>query len=367
MGVTTDFLSREAGFSATPIPIIRKSQEYANLDILRAWAVLLVLFGHLSFFYGLVVIGPLDLMSMGSLGVQIFFVHTCLVLLLSLERQWNDQNGKTLFWSFMIRRVFRIYPLSMAVIALVAVFHLPQATIGPGHFYGTIADGGDILSNVFLVQNLTHRISILGPLWSLPFEIQMYLSFPLLFLAVRANRTIWNSMLIWALGIAGAFILRHNNPNNSLILFAPCFLPGIIAYQLLGKMRQRLPGFVWPLAVVVLTTLFMLRNGGPDDWPKRWLMCLLLGLAIPVFSQSSAKWLVGPCHIVAKYSYGIYLTHFFCIWFALECLASWPKEDRIAAFVVLLIALPLFFYHVIEKPMIRMGKSIAGRYVQESV
>jgi len=92
------------------------STDLPNLDFLRAVAVLLVLFGHLTYFLGLTDWGPLRIIFAGTMGVMIFFVHTCYVLMLSLERQWKDQTAAQLFGSFMVRRVFRIYPLSISII-----------------------------------------------------------------------------------------------------------------------------------------------------------------------------------------------------------------------------------------------------------
>src|SRR5271170_7540516 len=90
-------------------------RDLPNLDFLRAVAVLLVLFGHLTYYHGLTDLGPLSITLMGDMGVKIFFVHTCFVLMLSLERQWRNQAPTELFSSFIVRRIFRIYPLSVCV------------------------------------------------------------------------------------------------------------------------------------------------------------------------------------------------------------------------------------------------------------
>ena len=66
--------------------------------------------------------------------VKIFFVHTCFVLMLSLERQWKNQAPTELFSSLMIRRIFRIYPLSLCVVSLIVALRLPLAELNPGRF-----------------------------------------------------------------------------------------------------------------------------------------------------------------------------------------------------------------------------------------
>ena len=111
--------------------------------------------------------------------MKIFFVHTCFVLMLSLERQWKTQGAARLFGSFMVRRVFRIYPLSIFIIGLVAAFHLPMAELHREQFVAMPLHPTLVLSNLLLVQSPS--TSILGPAWSLPYEMAMY------FLAVAVS------------------------------------------------------------------------------------------------------------------------------------------------------------------------------------
>lgn len=96
----------------------------ANLDCLRAYAVLFVYVGHLL--QTLRVDGTthrVTIFDVAQTGVLIFFVHTSLVLLLSLERL--DVTGWRLFAVFYTRRLFRIYPLSMLTVAAMVAFRIP--------------------------------------------------------------------------------------------------------------------------------------------------------------------------------------------------------------------------------------------------
>jgi peptidoglycan/LPS O-acetylase OafA/YrhL len=360
--------------SASPSSALRDASAYRespNLDFLRTFAVLLVLFGHLTCFFGKLTFGPWNLLLMGSLGVLFFFVHTCLVLMLSLERRWEGHfssaagkfhAGKHFFVEFMVRRCFRIYPLSLTAIILILAFHLPQATVEPGRFVGFRPDGGDLLANLFLVQNLAHRVPLLGPLWSLPYELQMYLLLPPIFLFARGVRPIARVLAVWAIITGLALLVAHYQPNPNLLLFMPCFLPGVLAYLLQRRVSPRLPASLWPLFVAALSAIF-LADGPGEHWIAKWTACLLLGLAIPMFVPISTRWLVITSHHVAKYSYGVYLTHFFAIWFSFEFLARRGTPQKIAVFLALAVGLPIFLYHAIEEPMIRVGKRAADRYV----
>jgi len=358
--------------SLAPPTAVQAGQENPNLDFLRAFAVLLVVFGHLTHFHGLLTLGPLNLLLMGTLGVMLFFVHTCLVLMLSLERQWKTffaaakkPGKKSFFVEFMIRRLFRIYPLSITVLAVIVLFHLPQAFIEPAHFHGFPPDGGDILANLFLVQNLSMRASLLGPTWSLPYELQMYLFLPWIFLFLRSSRSLWRAAGLWTLSIGLGLVVMHYAPNPNLVLFVPCFLPGVIAYQLQRSVRARVPGFLWPPVLLTLAGLFLVGSNG-EHWIKKWAICLVLGLALPLFVPISWRWGAAAAQAIAKYSYGIYLTHFFAIWFAFERLGNLREAEKAGIFLLLLVALPVFFYHAIEKPLIDVGKLVANRYVAQA-
>src|SRR5262245_27786979 len=123
------------------------SMDSPNLDFVRANAILMVVVFHVLGFFGIKQAGRFDLEAMGHLGVLIFFVHTCLVLMFSLERQLARFGRRNFFLAFMVRRCFRIYPLSLLTVALIAVFKLPLAG-HPWSMHWSPMSGRDILSNL---------------------------------------------------------------------------------------------------------------------------------------------------------------------------------------------------------------------------
>lgn len=353
--------------SAAPLVSVKRSAlastDLPNMDFMRSVAVLLVLFGHLTYFLGHTDWGPLKLIFAGSMGVKIFFVHTCFVLMLSLERQWKNQKAAVLFGSFMLRRVFRIYPLSIFVICLVIAFHLPMALLNYGRFVGIPLHPSLIASNLMLIQSPAS--SILGPSWSLPYEMAMYLFLPWLFLLLYPNKSYWRVVAVWLFAVlaAATFLAFSSTGSSNFLLFVPCFLPGVIAYQLQRRPQLQLPAFVWP-GVVVAVVLFYLwkQNIVSDQSAKGWIACLVLGASAPFFAQISTPFLARPSHFIAKYSYGIYLTHFFCIWLMFERLHHvLPRAARLPLFAVLALLLPIALYHLLEEPLTQLGKRVAKK------
>jgi peptidoglycan/LPS O-acetylase OafA/YrhL len=132
----------------------------ANLDILRTLAVSLVLVAHvmtqIRFMHG-IVLGGYD--DVGALGVLLFFVHTALVLSFSLERLGT--GGWVLMRTFLLRRAFRLYPLSIACVLLVVACRVPE---DPFEHIAAHHSWGELLSNLALTMNLTNTSQVIAPL-----------------------------------------------------------------------------------------------------------------------------------------------------------------------------------------------------------
>ena len=320
-----------------------------NLDLLRAFAVLLVTVGHLLAFFDK--LGPyfhMRFVTLGRLGVLLFFVHTALVLMGSLEREPGAA-------SFLVRRIFRVYPLAMFAIGVVILFHLPQTTIGPHYFQGYKPDFGDIIANLSLTQNFSYRIALLGPTWTLSYEMQMYLFLPLLFsIACTRNR----AFAVYFFVLALCLPIQHYSTTGNLAFWAPCFLPGILAYQLMKGHPRKLPAYSWFIFLIAICSLYTMA---PYTSYNDYILCLALGLGIPRFAELQLPAITRACHSIAKYSYGIYLTHFTAIYLAFDRWGYLPRPLQVAIFMVILTAVPVLLYHTIEAPMIRLGKKIGAR------
>src|SRR6266566_9590708 len=127
----------------------------ANLDFLRAIAVLLVLAQHVCKRMHVEQIGWVATSSLGLFGVLLFFVHTSLVLMQSMER--SNLSGWPLFRNFYGRRFFRIYPLSIFTVLTALALRLDSDINGiAGLSVGVLPGKVAIFSHLLLIQNLTH-------------------------------------------------------------------------------------------------------------------------------------------------------------------------------------------------------------------
>jgi len=315
------------------------SRNSANLDVLRAIAVLMVFFYHLLE-YGY--FSERRVNRLGQFGVLIFFVHTSLVLMMSMERNSGAVN-------FYIRRFFRIYPLSMLVVGLVTVLHIPPYPAREYAWLGTF----NLLSNFALTMNLTHSPMALAPLWSLPIEVQMYVLLPLLFLLTRTKHAIRNLLLVWIALLPLAYFQPLMTGPHNVLRFAPCFVPGVIAYVLLSKWKPKLPWFFWPPFILAVYAGFQLL----DPRGYGWAECLALGLAIPLFREVQVRWVRRAAGAIAKYSYGIYLFHLIAIYYCFDWLIG-PTWFRVAGSIAFTAVASVASYHLLEEPLIEYGRRL---------
>ncbi len=315
------------------------SKNSANLDLLRAMAVLMV-FCHHILEYGY--FSERRVSGLGQFGVLIFFVHTSLVLMMSMERNSGALN-------FYIRRFFRIYPLSMLVVGLVTVLRIPS---NPAREYASLG-AFHLLSNLALTMNLTRSPMALAPLWSLPIEMQMYITLPLLFLVTRTAHSFRNLMLVWAALLPLAWFQPFMSGPHNLLRFAPCFVPGIIAYVLLGRWKPKLPWFVWPPVVLAAYAAYQLL----DPRGTGWVECLALGLAVPFFKEVQVPVVRRVAAAIAKYSYGIYLFHLIAIYYCFDYMIG-PTWIRVAASMGLTAVAAVVSYHLLEEPLIEYGRRL---------
>ncbi|GAA1620322.1 hypothetical protein GCM10009828_055590 [Actinoplanes couchii] len=153
----------------------------AWLDALRAVAVLLVLYAHLTrlVFTDLRAVTG-EWLHAGPAGVMLFFLVSGYIIPASLERHGDLRR----FWSSRARRLLPLYLAVGAVLVLT----------------GTPVDGPGLLGHVIMLPFLTGVPLITAVFWTLSFEMAFYLLVTGLF-AVRVTSSSWPAVI---LALAGA-------------------------------------------------------------------------------------------------------------------------------------------------------------------
>lgn len=319
-----------------------------NLDFARSLAVISVVVEHTLLALGVRQIGPFPIPYLGVLGVMVFFVLTSLVLMWSLER-------KPHILDFYIRRIFRIYPLALAALLAAWLLHAPTGGDQFGHFLYPYPNVKDMVIQAGLLQYVfsTGR-PVLEVMWSLPYEMHMYLLLPLLFFFVQRNFSLWPLMVFWSLTV---LYCRHTpSDSHNFAVAIGYFLPGVMAYVAFGRWKPRLPAWLLPVFLIGMWPAFLYHF----NFHRAWFFCLVIGLALPLFQQFTAKPVLQVSRQIAKYSYGVYLTHPFAIAIGLLLLRSHSLPVRFLGEAVPLLVLPVLAYHLLENPMIRIGSRLAA-------
>jgi peptidoglycan/LPS O-acetylase OafA/YrhL len=343
-----------------------------NLDFLRSYAVILVVGFHLAKFFDWR-FGRLRVTDFGLLGVMLFFVHTTLVLMFSLERQ-SAGGTERLFVPFMIRRCFRVYPLAALVVTCAFLFCVPS-DLQFGKFTLLHQSPSNLLANLLLIQNVTLQKANPGVLWSLPLELQMYLVLPVLFLFVSRVKSPWVVIASWWLAVGlwyaagfstGMLPLSDGgirSPMEAFLKFtrfAPCFLPGIMAYKL-WTIPRLFAASAWPVFLALCSAAFVWFSGS-QPIESGWFVCFGLGAGVCLFRELPENALTWLTKRIARYSYGIYLLHYFAIWLAFAVCRRLNVAARVAIFLFVVAALSVLLYHAVEEPLIAAGVRWSERF-----
>ncbi|MEI9422474.1 acyltransferase [Mesorhizobium sp. Cs1299R1N1] len=147
-----------------------------QLDGLRFLAFAMVFFSHFS--------APAEYSSavmvqkQGWVGVEIFFALSSF-LLFRLFEQERARTGRISISQFFVRRLLRIYPLMVLFPLAMLLAYGPQNPAAYGWLLGLVSFVGNYIA--WFPDNWS-SIRYTAQLWSLPYEFQIYLLLPLLFL-----------------------------------------------------------------------------------------------------------------------------------------------------------------------------------------
>ncbi|WP_379654590.1 acyltransferase family protein [Pseudoxanthomonas sp. UC19_8] len=360
--------------------MIRTDARYPGLDLLRAIAIVWVMFFHAW------VVGGLApewtwLSRYGWMGVDLFFVLSGFLIggqvLAPLSR------GQPLrFGDFYLRRAFRILPAYWVVLALYAL--VPAWRERP--------EMEPLWKFVLMVMNLGNDYSrpAFSHAWSLCVEEHFYLVFPVLAWWLMRRPAAWKVALLAALVLVGGIALRagiwlHDTAaeaasaaqRNWFIedLYYPTWnrLDGLLCGVLLATLKTFRPA-LWARAqryadgaliaglAVMALALWLFRDrsglvGNAVGWPV-----LSIGLALLVFAGAGRSSLIGRRALpgaawLAGVSYSLYLVHkavFVQVQDHLgQAIAGWGAAQVLVYGGASLLAAALLHYAV-ERPFLRL-------------
>ncbi|MFG3437948.1 acyltransferase family protein [Nonomuraea sp. NPDC047897] len=386
--------------TAAPGTSLPGSRRLAWLDALRGVGALAVVGEHL-FTWAMPWLRPTQV-NLGMAGVLVFFLVSGYIIPTSLERGGDVR-------AFWIGRFFRLYPLYLAVLALVLALSwwIPVRQEVPRDPYAAAAHATMLLDVVGVG-------GVLNTMWTLSYEMTFYLMVAALFAGgVRAGRGLIAVLFGLAALVAGVTLSSAPLSGGwpawvSLVVLAAglacvlagwsrtlaCFVLGVMALALLF-LSSRVPWFGLAMSAVMFagTAIHRWERGSGSLWPVA-LTGLLVALA-PVWAISAGWWWVQPAVWIStivlaaatfaagmalrdrrvpppltwlgRISYSLYLVHLPILLVMMQVLGErrWsPLPHQIGTSVaVLLVVLPVSWltYRFIERPTHALGRRLAGR------
>ncbi|HHF5159629.1 TPA: acyltransferase family protein [Haemophilus influenzae] len=340
-----------------------------EIDGLRAIAVISVIIYHLNE----------NWLSGGFLGVDIFFVISGFLItgIIITEIQQNSFSLK----QFYTRRIKRIYPAFITVMALVSF--IASAIFIYNDFNKlrkTIELAIAFLSNFYLgltqgYFDLSANENPVLHIWSLAVEEQYYLIFPLiLILAYKKFREIKVlfiiTLILFFILLATSFVSANfykevlHQPNIyylSNLRFPELLVGSLLAiyHNLSNKVQlsKQISNILAILSTLLLFSCLFLMNNDIAFIPGITLIlpCIFTALIIHTTSQNNiVKLCLSNKAIVfiGKISYSLYLYHWIFIAFAYYITGEKQINNQsIAIVIVLTIIFSVLSYYLIEQPI----------------
>lgn len=340
-----------------------------EIDGLRAIAVISVIIYHLNE----------NWLSGGFLGVDIFFVISGFLItgIIITEIQQNSFSLK----QFYTRRIKRIYPAFITVMALVSFIASVIFIYNDfNKLRKTIELAIAFLSNFYLGLTQGHfdlsaNENPVLHIWSLAVEEQYYLIFPLiLILAYKKFREIKVlfiiTLILFFILLATSFVSANfykevlHQPNIyylSNLRFPELLVGSLLAiyHNLSNKVQlsKQVNNILAILSTLLLFSCLFLMNNDIAYIPGITLIlpCIFTALIIHTTSQNNiVKLCLSNKAIVfiGKISYSLYLYHWIFIAFAYYITGEKQINNQsIAIVIVLTIIFSVLSYYLIEQPI----------------
>ncbi len=359
------------------------------LDGLRGSAALWVLLSHVQILSGL---RSIPLLPWGDLAVDLFMMLSGFLMAhhYFLRRKIEPWDSVATFYTFWIRRFFRIAPLYyvLLVIALIlgnwlGEYRTSIATIWPETATPLVRyeDQGtlNILTHMSFTFGFMPDYAFRTPLpdWSIGLEMQFYLLFPFIMLAIYRMGAVWSSLVV----IAGCVIARLVFKDFYHQFQMPSFLPIKLYVFFIGiwiavsrNQKSMRKGLVIALLIAIMwivfeksqvsiarfflvLIMFYLMNNG--TLPATNFLLRVLDKIRIAFSSRVSRFLGDT-------SYSTYLLHLLIVLPVAGALARHSGYVALPPLVrfslCLIIAMPVVYilswglFELIEKNGIKLGK-----------
>jgi len=338
---------------------------FVTIQSLRAVAALLVVVYHAFEMWGLRVNATAPGVSWGNgaAGVDIFFVVSGFVMVVSSRRITSQSRAA---WTFIQHRIVRIVPLYwlLTTAKLVLVFSFADMALRSSLDLDYIARSYLLFP---LVDGADHFRPLLPVGWTLTYEFLFYLLFAFA-LALRVDVL---RILIPGLGlVVVAALLRTEAWPAWTILFDTLvieFIFGVMLAKLILRGRSLPPGIAVSFVVTGFVLILAVPEGSENLRTLTWGLPALAIVAGAVSLEKHAvsalpRWLLA----LGDASYSIYLTHGFVVpviglgFLSFRWTGSAAEATAVLACLMASAIVGCAVYLMVEKPMMLALKQRAN-------
>ena len=303
----------------------------------------------------------LPLFYCGGAGVVVFFFVSGYIITHVL------QTEKTL--EFVIKRIFRIYPLYMAAVLIQNSRSILLCILSPHLISERLPT---LLSQLFLVGDLFGtNYSLYGIEWTLRIEVVFYLYMALLHsLGIMQNYKRLFPYILIATALLLTYLPAFPTWNETTIgntnIYAPFLMLGAIMY--LAEKKQ----IHYAILPIVVLLVFFRYHAMIETYQPRWLGAHFALLAFLIFASAWAlrRHLPATTFVLfaSDLTYAAYLFHSWHYKYIKDKLTDFsitflPLD--LTAMVILLIVCILAVKYI-EKPGIRLGRYVISRLGQKN-
>jgi peptidoglycan/LPS O-acetylase OafA/YrhL len=321
------------------------------LDVLRAIAAVLVLAFHFEGLFGFV---PPDIWPegndprfyLGLMGVELFFVISGLVILLTLERTRSVRQ-------FAVGRIARLYPAYWASVALSGAY---LVAVGDTEIIRVVV-------NATMLQKFVNVLGLIPAYWTLAYELWFYVIMGAILATGLINR-VDRLAIVWLL-IVGALRLRGIDffgSRMAIVLmpqFGHLFFAGMMIYRIVS-------GRATFETILALGLCFLYSLFGRTDWahiPPLTYFVLNAVFIAAVWAAASNRlaFLATPSLVsLGACSYSLYLFHVPIGMMLVRAADAWdqPRWLAIVLAVPMSIAVAMVARRYIEVPGQQLIKTI---------
>jgi peptidoglycan/LPS O-acetylase OafA/YrhL len=303
--------------------------------------------------------------KLGILGVRIFFCISGFVICRGMIAEFRNSGGVSMR-GFYIRRAYRILPILVAYFLCVALMN----NIGIFNIrLSEFLKAGAFLCNISQIGPECKWA--LGHTWSLAYEEQFYLVFPLLFIFLRLseNRSALLKLILVLIPIYIFALKLHIDIvwvyiGEAIYLLAGCVCA--LYWDKLERGFQKLSCLVW-LAIcllMVLLSIFSMPTILKTVFPLGFAILICIAVfGTPTRITSIRAIFTNPVLAYwGRISYGVYL------WQELATADyGFVSPLTVISLVVITFVFAHYSYQFFELPLIRRGHRLSSQHVGSSI